>query len=325
MAINAKFAYKAGYKAIYADYTATVDKLEKMRKWQTDKQVVKKEVEDYNNRTAQKLAELKRSTLAELTSKAEQIKNRYKNTKKTYDNPQAELLRRQDFDMELSFLDRQGAENLLFEEGQNLTAYELNAIRGKFGDSAIIRTTVERYKKELETTHETDPTYADNMEQIGVLNLLNGMASYIPTAEGFNFVDLTITPFTPKGEVYDLLKQAQTAREPRALAEQEAKALDINTRAERVKKLEYPELDSRIFRGAEGFDITHRFKYLRERLAVDNDRWDITRADYDPLDLMAWLEDQHAQKMDNDPHYKALYQEAERQATYASNRPTEED
>ncbi|WP_449460350.1 hypothetical protein, partial [Streptococcus suis] len=82
----------------------------------------------------------------------------------------------------------------------------------------------------------------------------------------------------------------------------------VFTKALPVKKMEFEEFDERIFEESPNYDITIRFKYLKERLDdTTTDRWDFARDDYDAYQHYLFLENRHEQKLKNDPRYKQRY------------------
>ncbi|EAC5359975.1 hypothetical protein B1N40_17920, partial [Listeria monocytogenes] len=86
---------------------------------------------------------------------------------------------------------------------------------------------------------------------------------------------------------------------------------DLNKLLEKPQN-KYEDFDTRIFKASKNYDVTDRFKYLKERFDdKETDRFDVTKDGYDIMQHLDYLEGQHVKKMQSDASYRESYQKAE--------------
>lgn len=320
------YTYSPAYKAIIKDYLTGLKRLIEFKKWDTERSRVTKEMTELQEQLAQKLEEFRDAKISEYTQQMGFIESRHKNTRSIYTDPQVEMLRRQDFDLEFETWDANEAYRFLNDEGKDFSSYELAKIRNRYKNDARIQNLLFQRMEDAELSFTLDPEYKKLNEMVGILTMTRGVGLgivYLPSEneDGFEALNLSLNNIDKEiwelekeiADVSDLLKSVPS--ETKAEWEQ-LKGLVKESNA--PKKLVYEEFDERIFRETEIFDPTVRFKYLKERFDdTTTDRWDIGRKDYDVLAHSRFLENKHELKLRNDPDYAQKYYSAEKVAIAA--------
>ncbi|HEM3492036.1 TPA: hypothetical protein U1B14_001429 [Streptococcus suis] len=249
----------------------------------------------------------------EARQQMETIEKRYKNTRNVYLDPQVEILRRQDFDLEFSTMERNDIIELLSDEKRDFTDYELRKINTHYRGDMKIQVLLENQKMKKGELYKNDPEYQKHLEEFQTLQAFRSIGLgmvYFPTSENERGYTTENFELVLDSEQYAHSLSNEIQKIVQLLGEiptTEAKTSAF-TKALPVKKMEFEEFDERIFEESPNYDITIRFKYLKERLDdTTTDRWDFTRDDYDAYQHYLFLENRHEQKLKNDPRYKNRY------------------
>lgn len=321
------YTYAPEYKAIIEDYLTGLDRLAMFKKWNTERSHVMKEMTEWHKQLAAKFETFRVAKINDYSQRMTVIERRHKNTRNIYTDPQAEILRRQDFDLELENWSKIDVLHYLRDENRAFSSYELAKIKSIYKGVTEVERLVETRKESEELAFTLDPEYTKLNEMTSILMATRHAGLrlvYLPAdnLKGYEVLNLSLDIIdkhpddimAERSRVADLL--ASVPNEKKEDWELLRKATSLNN----LPSLVYPEFDQRIFRSSPTFDIVHRFKYLEERFNdKSTDRWDFTRDDYDPMAHLRFLEAQHDLKLKNDPAYAARYREAERKAREASD------
>lgn len=326
MALNLTYTQDRAYQSIFHDYIAGLKRLAEFKKWQTENKVVITEMEKLKKELAQKYKAFVDGKIAELGNQMATIERRYKSTRSVYEKPEVELLRRQDFDLEFSTWGRDDVIHHLQDENKTFSRYELAKIKATYREDTQIQRLLHALNDTAEDAYMRDPEYIFLAEQHTILSMTrhHGLSLvYLPAANDKGHeslsLDLRNLDKSPQMIALEIEKISDLLANMPKGDKQEWQQLQT-FKPNKAATLQYEEFDKRIFRGAEDYDVTHRFKYLKERFTDgQTDMWDFTRDDYDPMAHFRHLEHLHDLKMKNDPDYKRRYQEAEREAL-ASNK-----
>ncbi|WP_303973920.1 hypothetical protein, partial [Streptococcus merionis] len=314
------------YKKILETYLEALNQLSKYQQWSTITDKVNEDMERRQGVLAKMYKEYKANRIAENEGKLTEIEKRFKNSRNVYDNPQAELLRRQDFDMELSLMDTYQVKEMLEDPNRDLSRYELKKIETLYRDNIGILTALQKRVPEEDDLYLNDPEYSRMNQENSVLKMIDylGLAMfYVPDSEspdGYQYLNLTLV-----GQPYNIISGYKRIEEvnrllgelDKAISSARSGLLSLTKREVQAPKYEFEEFDERIFRDSENFDITIRFKYLKERYDdKTTDRWDFRRDDYNPMAHLQFLERRLASKLKRDPEFAHRYRQAENVATY---------
>ncbi|MGO0053095.1 hypothetical protein PWH33_07985 [Streptococcus suis] len=101
----------------------------------------------------------------------QELAEKYRNQAEDYTDPQLEILRRQDFDLEVSMWDKNEALAQLQDEYRTFSNYELKKLRQLFGTDMAVRGEIIRLEADKPSL-EKDEKYQDLSEQMAVLNTI---------------------------------------------------------------------------------------------------------------------------------------------------------
>ncbi|MFM0875655.1 hypothetical protein [Streptococcus suis] len=101
----------------------------------------------------------------------QELAEKYRKQEEDYTNPQLEILRRQDFDLEVSMWDKNEALAQLQDEYRTFSNYELKKLRQLFGTDTSVRGEIIRLEADKPSL-EKDEKYQDLSEQMAVLNTI---------------------------------------------------------------------------------------------------------------------------------------------------------
>lgn len=327
------YTYTPDYKAIIKDYLAGLEKLAKFKQWNTERARVIKEMTEAHEQLTAKFEAFRQSKISEYSQQMATIEVRHKNAKGVYKDPQMEMLRRQDFDLEFETWDINDAIHYLRDEIKTFSRYELAKIRNTFRGDSRIETLLAQRQEDAELAFALDPEYKKLNEMVSILTMTRSVGLsivYLPAdnEDGFEVLDLTLdnidknlTVITSEhNRISELL--SKVPNEQKGDWEQLKGLVEVD----KQKKMAFEEFDERIFRGAETFDPTVRFQYLKERFDdTSNDVWTLDNPSYDVLAHSRFLERQHDLKLANDPTYAERYRLAEIAATYEQGRTDSEN
>lgn len=315
------------YKAIIEQYIEAMNKLKQYTVWQTDKQVVRNFTIKTQKALKSRLSSYLDFNINNAQAKMFDIKKRYTNAKPIIDNPQVELLNRQDFDLKLSMMDANQVKDMLKDESINFSDYELLKIQSVYKDDMGIDRLVREQKSKNTNAFENDPDYIRYAEDLAVLRQVKvaglGLV-YLPddNEQGYQTFNLELYNHGMNSQQIDerintlkkLLTTIKNAGYPSITPEFEQ--LKQEQPSKKEKTLEFEEFDERIFKGSPKYDTVVRFKYLRERFTDDQNggRWDYRRDDYNVISHWEYLENKQQQRLLNDKNYAEAYHKAEQQS-----------
>ncbi|HFI0273156.1 TPA: hypothetical protein ACGO2R_000875 [Streptococcus suis] len=139
----------------------------------------------------------------------QELAEKYRKQEESYADPQAEILRRQDFDLEVSLWDKNEALAQLQDEYRIFSNYELKKLRQLFGTDAAVRNEIIRLEADKPSL-EKDGKYQDLSEQMAVLNTIRnaGLRTifvYNPATSTSRTLDLELE----ENSIYDIDKKIQ--------------------------------------------------------------------------------------------------------------------
>ncbi|MFH0357946.1 hypothetical protein ACHBHL_05525 [Streptococcus sp. A27] len=322
MTLQLNYAKTNEYKAIFKKYLDGVIEWRKKVAYDVRPEVIetfrkklKKETEEANN-------DYKNKKMTEARHQMEVIEKQFKNTRNTYTDPQAEILRRQDFDLEFSIMDREDIIELLSDEQRNFSNYELKRIQAAYPDDYKIASLLENQQLKRDGQWLEDPFYKEWQQDYSVLFQTKTAGLdivYFPnnSDNGYTFENLDLFLSSNQHVTaldYHIQKISQLINEIPTVKKADKPAF---FKPEPVKKMEFEEFDDRIYRISPNYDVTIRFKYLKERFDdTTTDRWDFTRDDYDAYRHLQFLEKRHDLKLQNDEEYRKQYYAVETAIKY---------
>ncbi|HFI0131511.1 TPA: hypothetical protein ACGOY0_001558 [Streptococcus suis] len=134
----------------------------------------------------------------------QELAEKYRKQEESYIDPQAEILRRQDFDLEVSMWDKNEALAQLQDEYRTFSNYELKKLRQLFGTDMAVIGEIIRLEADKPSL-EKDEKYLDLSEQMAVLNTIRnaGLRTffvYNPATNASHALDLELEENT----IYDI-------------------------------------------------------------------------------------------------------------------------
>jgi hypothetical protein len=322
MALNLQYTHKAKYKAIFTKYLKFLDKLRQFEDWKTDKTVVAEEVNAFRAGLLEDLKSFRAETLAEFEQEQKTIETRYKNTRSKYPDPQAEILRRQDFDLEMAEWDANEALYQLKDDGREFSSYELAKIKAKFDFNHEVKSTVITLQDKKLRPHEQDDRWQSLNEQAAILQTTSGAELgllYLPANNpaGYEVFDLSLRNY--RFEPHEMAERINDIKNALSVTPDDLTSdrIELTSYGQVLKNqgLKYAEFDPIIFKGNKDYSVTDRHKYLQERLDDPNStEWDFNNPGYDAYQHYLDLERRHAEKLENEPDYAERYYRAEKEA-----------
>ncbi|HFI2691609.1 TPA: hypothetical protein ACGO0Y_000668 [Streptococcus suis] len=139
----------------------------------------------------------------------QELAEKYHKQEEGYADPQLEILRRQDFDLEVSMWDKNEALAQLQDEYRTFSNYELKKLRQLFGTDMAVRGEIIRLEADKPSL-EKDEKYQDLSEQMAVLNTIRNASLrtifvYNPAISTSHTLDLELEENT----IYDIDKKIQ--------------------------------------------------------------------------------------------------------------------
>lgn len=309
------------YKNILMNYKQLLQSIENMVGQEIKPERIEREHASQFKEILDKTKDFQRVSEQERQNKQAIIRKRYKNTKKEYENPQLELLRRQDFDAELATLTKGEIADILSDTERDFTEYELRTIIQKYpnkkgADTNAISLAKQRLQL-IQDKYIFDPEYEELVEELQYLKLLSvGLVLFDNTEKGYEILNPVYKEFflTQKrngyltGNLQEYIKKLTLAisliKPKQGITKEFTTFEDI---AKKESQYEIKEGDTRVFRESPDYDTVIRFKYLRERFNSGDNRFDFRRDDYDPMSHFTWLEQQHKTKLEQDTAYHNAY------------------
>lgn len=122
------FMTRPGYKKIIADYQNGLKSIISKNKMSVKEVVINEEVNELIKNTHLSVQRFVKSEKELLNNEMTSIRESYKRSKSVYSNPQEEILRRQDFDLELSAMRDGDVMAFLSDKERTPSEYELRKI-----------------------------------------------------------------------------------------------------------------------------------------------------------------------------------------------------
>lgn len=313
MTLQLNYAKTNEYKAIFKKYLDGVIEWRKKAAYDVRPEVIEAFRKNLKKETEKAYNDYKNKKMTEARQQMEVIEKQFKNTRNTYKDPQAEILRRQDFDLEFSIMAREDIIELLSDEQRNFSNYELKKIQVAYPGDVKIATLLDNQQLKRDNQWLEDPFYKEWQQDYLILFQTKSEGLdivYFPnnSDNGYTFENLDLFLSSNQHVTaldYHIQKISQLINEIPTVKKADKPAF---FKPEPVKKMEFEEFDDRIYRISPNYDITIRFKYLKERFDdTTTDRWDFTRDDYDAYRHLQFLEKRHDLKLQNDEEYRKQY------------------
>lgn len=324
-----EFMKDARYKDIVKKY---VDAMEKKQKQQNNEIKDERILEDASNalnEIAIEYEEFYNKRLNEVEKGMETIERSYKETGKQYDNPQAEILRRQDFEAELAVASDSELEDIAKDTNRELSKYEFNKLLLEFKERDLQSHDLLSKKHNNKKVHEEDPKYqqlkTEYVEMMYYKPKRQAKDNWLPfpnlEEDGRPQLKSMAELLKPKTEagLLEELKQAYMKLESHARSasvyrsrlnpvlenEMEQYADKLVETGEYKNRKQYADDDLRAIEGSSEYDVTDKFKYLKERYHdPSNAIYSIDNPNYSVHDHYEYLKKQHEKDLQAKPELK---------------------
>ena len=127
-----EFMKDTRYKDIVKKYVEAMEKKQKQRSNDIKDERILGDASNALNEIAMEYEEFYNKRLNEVETGMETIEKSYKETGKQYDNPQEEILRRQDFEIEIAVASDYELEDIAKDTNRELSKYEFNKLLLEF-------------------------------------------------------------------------------------------------------------------------------------------------------------------------------------------------
>lgn len=320
------YAHTAEYRAFLGMYVEGLKKIRMLISYDSKLERIDKEREALKEILEKTYRSIKDRFFEANNAKMTAIEKAYKNTKNVYKDPQVEFLRRQDFDLAFSMMDVDEVKDLLSDETKDLSDYELLKIKVTHGHNVKVFALLHERELAKEDDYQRDSDYQRMSRENAVLSAIDryGLAMvYVPAVPLVNvYTNFLDAPYRVLDLSFENLGDADYYGR---LVEMEELLKDFkvikatNGGLETLRatpKLKYDEFDGRIFRGGEDFEEKIRFEWLKERFnETTTNRFDPSRADYDIVRHIRFLEKRLVRKLQSEPDYAERYRQAMVEAT----------
>lgn len=306
------------YINIVNEFIKGYERTAKQRDREVKHERIQSDVREFKVDILSKMKEYHSTRESEIQAKLSQIEKDYTQQSK-YDNPQEEVLRRQDFDMKLQMSSNHELVDLMEED---LNEYEYNKLYLTMKERDMSEASQVKVNKSrsFQSEHVNDPNYQALHNELQYLRLIkpsaNSVMFYLPESEEYalsvplNRLDeiASLSKFkTDRTELkqlqqaYDVLKQYESFT---IQSEKELQKTHINNKVEHYKKhglpkqYEYDNADKRAIKGTDEYEVEHEFKYLKERYHDnDNYTYNIDNPNYSITDHIEYLRVRHQQEL----------------------------
>ncbi|EGO8121907.1 hypothetical protein FAD93_002379 [Enterococcus faecalis] len=318
------FMYKPKYKEIIQSLQEGIKQVERLNEYDSKEERIRETTSSIVEQAKQKLDDFVKTERNQLANQKKAIEKSYIQSRNVYENPTEELLRRQDFDMEISAMSESEIMDFLKTEGRQFTAYELNKIHSLNVKNEEIKITVKQAIKENRYPYLNDLKYQRLTQEENELALIENKPLqqamlYLPSNNAQGYKTLSIKSLFMSVDKQELKQKKAMIEESlfikpsisvetftTGLATNQLKKIEENT------QMKYKDFDSRAIRGSEAFNISDRFDYLKERFDDKHtNRFDPIKENYDIGAHLDFLEGEHTKKMQQDENYRKAYEEAE--------------
>lgn len=335
------FMYRPEYKKVFEELSNGMKRVKVLHRYDSKEQRTQQTIDDIKQNAFKVLQNFVKSEKNRIRIEMDKIEKSYKITKNTYADPQSELLRRQDFDLEIANADRTKIIEMLKDADRNYSVYELNKIMAT-AQSNDIKAIAKRRLDEVKEPYIKDPVYQQLNLELSHLSLLNKPSEklllWYPSEDspngyrtvGLNSLNTATNSKKVAIEFEELFSGISQSLDTLYKSQPTVKYSDQldNYKAKEIKKredaLNYTNYDSRAIRGSKNFDIVDRFKYLKERYGNEDNRFDPLRDDYDVNIHYQWLEAQHDKRMKTDSSFAENYKNAAKQLKKIADEEIEE-
>lgn len=312
------YIHEPAYIAIFEKYVEALKKMKDFIYWQTDQSKANEVIEELETELTHQYRNFADSYISKATNRMREIERDYKQRRQEYSDPQAEMLRRQDFDLEFSLLDKDEVIELLSDPDRRFSTYELNKIKATYPKDFKIQEAVKGLLGDISEPWLNHPEYKIYLEDLGALQPVTSYGLQMVWGLGeedeynlFNF-DLknkraNFDQLTQ--EINEIQTEIQRLKTEKPKDENAGLLKLLNPKKETTYKFE--EFDSRIFKDVEGFDPAIEYQYLKERFpegTEEGGRWFIMRPDFDVMAHYEYLKYKHSQRLAADNVYSYEYQ-----------------
>lgn len=321
------FMKDQNYIEIVKEYRDALLHLEKQYKYKTENTTVKESAKKKFKEILAQLEKFHADKKKYYNDREKTIKNSYKNHEPNYSNPEAEILKRQDFDLKLSIASDDDLLDMVEDTDLKLNEYRMNRLIKEFKDRNIQSMELSKRKldEKINKKHEADPNYQKLEEEANCLWTIqprgNDTTLLLPLEQdnvhSLNRLTSFPRPERLRNDIRALNKGIEIM-EQQVMSTQEWQTRLIEPISEDIKKYiddevgkgrdfkvkEYDDLDLRAIRGSNTFDVVHEYKYLKERYhEPDNYLYSFDNPDYSVYEHIEFLRGKHQQYLKENPDF----------------------
>lgn len=324
----------AEYKAIVKEYVEAMTKKKKQIDRDVKPERIQQDADKAVKNLAEKITNFYNKRMADIQKQKKAIEKSYKKAGQQYDNPQAEILRRQDFEAELAVASDSELEAIANDTDRELSKYELNKLQLEFKERDLTSHAIMRRRLDVKNEYEADPNYQRLIEEEQKLYLTKPRTPvtdtwilYPSTEEGErprmkSLKELTANrPLVSIEELQEGYKELErhvshhnrymASFNPVVKDEAEQYADKLLETGEHKNMKQYADDDLRAIEGSSQYDVTHKFKYLKERYHdPSNAIYSIDNPNYSVHDHYEYLKKQHEKDLQAKPELKKRIEEA---------------
>lgn len=316
MGLQLNYTRTKEHKKFVKEYLEVLKMWRDMLKWDTKTEKIEKHRKEAIRILTDMYNAYKNKKMQEAKVQMDNIAALYKNSKVSYEDPQKELLRRQDFDMSIALMQKLEVIEMLEDYQKDLTQYELMKIKTLYPDSLDIAMLLEERRIKKDERYMEDPNYLVALNEFQVLNAINGMGLqmvYFPNEEdpkGYvvkNFELILSSRHFFTGHIENEMREVeQLLNAVPTLSDYEFNAF---TEKQKTKYLISEIFDDSIFPTSQNYDPKKRFEYLKKLFVNEKDIYDPKEKHYNAYDHYKYLEHKHDMKLTTDAFYSRLYRE----------------
>lgn len=334
------------YIEIVKIYRDALYRIEEQYKYQTEKSVVRNEAKKKRDEINDRLNTFYNAENAYYEQREKDITNAYKNKQPEYSNPQAEILKRQDFDLKVSIADDNQLADMAKDTEYKLSEYQLNRLTKEFKERELDLTPmrVRNHDELVGLEHRADPNYKKLAKERSYLMAImprgNDTTLSLPLEDKpmLNLRDLDNLPDSQKlkeniaylnKSIEIMQHNVMTTRETelelsKPIRKDIEKRID-NEIAQGTLK-EYTDTDLRAIEGTPDYTVTDEFKYLKERYHKPNNYlYSYDNPSYDIMEHIEFLREQHQQNLQSNPQLAEQIQNKLDEAKQEETESVEED
>lgn len=318
------FMKDSRYISIMNNFTQDVKRIREKVMNDVKSERITKDIKEAKQQAMTALDEFYKQKAKEYKSEREGIEQAYKNKKQKYSDPQAELLDRQDFDIKMQIASDRELEDILKDPVTSLSEHQFNRLQIEYKNRGLDLNPFAqiRSQKHIGKEYLDDPNYKAVAESEQKLNATKGHGGMVwvsngerPQAISLGFID-GIMHKKFRTEALDQLEQGterlnRMAKEQNSVKasyntivkkEAEAYADDVIKQGKTLDFKEYKDVDPRAIRGTDDYDVTHEFKYLKERYHDNsNPLYHIRDDNYSVVKHLEYLRKKHADYLSEHP------------------------